>query len=205
MFWDKKGGSGSLPDLPNDNTPPSMRDYHSHPPYDPNIDEDPEIHSLPVFPHSEENENFNQNIIKSAVENPEEPEDEPELPPRIHSQEGEPENQQDPMVMPRSSKVIELREWNPPGSQEEPFIPKLPMPHSDSREKPIYIKLNKFREARESLEVVKIKLTEIDDLLATIKEVKIKEDKELSNWEREIESIKARIDLVNSEIFDKSM
>ena len=199
MFWDKKRGLESLPDLPNDDTPPSMKDYHSHPPYEPD-EEESKIHSLPVFPNSEKNEDFNQRMIKGAVENPEEQEDEdlPEMP-------LDEDEMREPPKMPRSPKVIELKEWTPAVTPDEPYIPKLPMPQDNSFEKPIYIKINKFREARESLEIVKLKLGEIDDLLATIKSVKIKEDQELSNWEKEIESIKSRIETVNSEIFDKNM
>lgn len=192
MFWDKKNSDGDLPDLPNDDTPPSMKDYDSHPSYE-GPEDDEHIHSLPVFPNSDNHEKFNQKVIKDAVENLEEQEDE-DLP-EIHSD----EEMQEPPPIPRSPKVVELREWRPT-PQNIPQRPQL-----DLQEKPIYIKLNKFKEARESLEIAKIKLSEIDELLHTIKEVKIKEDQELSNWENEIESIKARIETVNSEIFDRNM
>jgi len=88
-----------------------------------------------------------------------------------------------------------MEEWKP---QEMPGH----MPKRLDANKPIFVKLDKFEAARESLDIIKEKLNSIDQLLRTTRDAKMKEDEELSTWEKEIESIKARINSVSSEIFE---
>ena len=95
----------------------------------------------------------------------------------------------------KASKIIEMEEWKPSRLTETP-------PTKTIVNKPVFVRLDKFQTAKDSLDIVKDKLREIDGLLRTIKEVKMKEDEELSSWEKEMESIKARIRSVQTEIFD---
>jgi hypothetical protein len=72
---------------------------------------------------------------------------------------------------------------------------------SVKRAQPIYIRLDKFKAGLESFEDIKGKLTEIEDLLVKIKEMKDKEEKELDEWEREIQVVKARIEQIDNDVF----
>ena len=72
---------------------------------------------------------------------------------------------------------------------------------SVKRAQPIYIRLDKFKAGLESFEDIKGKLTEIEDLLVKIKDMRDKEEKELDEWEREIQVVKARIEQIDNDVF----
>lgn len=68
---------------------------------------------------------------------------------------------------------------------------------------PLYIRLDKFETTVVSFKEIKNKILEIEELLAKTKEIKIKEEKELEEWEREIEGMKSRIDFIDKNVFNK--
>jgi len=201
MFWNKKKSADKgLPDLPN--TPkaaPSMRDYHEIIP--PDEEEQEEIHGLPSFPDSPMERGFSQSAIKDAIGTEDIKSNVPDLPElpiveerlRFSKEEGIPKIPP-PLKQP---KLIEIEEWKP-SAMSNPSSPKKIIEN-----KPIFVRLDKFQDAKDSLEIIKDKLRDIDGLLHSIREVKTKEDQELSSWEKDIESIKARINSVSSEVFDQ--
>lgn len=66
---------------------------------------------------------------------------------------------------------------------------------------PVYIRLDNFKLGMDSFEDIKNKVLEIEDLLSKIKEIRSREEKELSEWEREIQVVKARIEQINKDVF----
>lgn len=68
----------------------------------------------------------------------------------------------------------------------------------------IYVKIDKFMSAKKSLISIKDQVSQIDDLLKKIRETKLREERELSIWEKEIFSIKEKIRDVNDNIFDRT-
>ena len=74
---------------------------------------------------------------------------------------------------------------------------------STKRAKPIYIRLDKFETTVESFSEIKNKIIEIESLLKQIKDIKIKEENELNEWERELQVIKARIEFIDKNIFNR--
>lgn len=68
---------------------------------------------------------------------------------------------------------------------------------------PIYIKLDKFKEAAKNFETIKNKLVEIEDSFRKLKDIKEKEDAELKDWETELQTIKSRINVIDSSLFNK--
>lgn len=198
MFWSKKKKNRGLPDLPAaPKAIPSMKDFNHSPPGLSKEKQEEEIHGLPSFPDSPTQKGFSQSAIKDAVSTPDAEEELPKIP-------AFPEE--------REHKLIEMEEWKPkkqiePMKDLQPSLrlapaPALPPPKRIIENKPIFVRLDKFQAARDSLNTVKGQLGEIEELLKNIREVKLREDHELSAWEREIETIKARIDNVNSQIFD---
>ena len=202
MFWSKKKKEErGLPDLPSSpRAAASMKDFHEvMPPI--SKDNKEEIHSLPSFPDSPTKKGFSQAAIKDAVETPETRDlpGLPELPNAIEKPTfRKPKKETEYMPLPppsKASKIIEMEEWKPSRLTETP-------PTKAIANKPVFVRLDKFQTAKDSLNIVKDKLREIDGLLRTIKEVKMKEDEELSSWEKDMESIKAHIRSVQTEIFD---
>lgn len=68
---------------------------------------------------------------------------------------------------------------------------------------PIFVKIDKFKDALANFELVKEKLAEIDSLLKKIKETRTQEQQELDSWEKEIEEIKAKIEGIDEKLFSK--
>lgn len=201
MFGKKKDSGSELPDLPMSNNP-SMKDYQRTmlPPIDSNNDE---IHGLPSFPDSLMNKGFSQSMIKNAVED--EDKNLPELP----------EWNQEP-IQTKPLRTMELDEWSPrsspmpmpPQTSQKPTMAealRITAPNSQVNEKrPLFVKLEKFKEARDSLLKISEKLDQMDELLKMIKDIKAKEDEEITSWEKDIDSIKTRILFINKEIFENA-
>lgn len=68
----------------------------------------------------------------------------------------------------------------------------------------IFVKIDKFYSAKKSLLSAKQDIEDIDSFLKKIRDTKIKEERELANWEKQIESIKERIQNINNSIFEKT-
>lgn len=88
-----------------------------------------------------------------------------------------------------------------PGFVIPSFVPQRAV--EERVQGPIFVQIDKFEGALSSFTDIKRKIGEIGDLLKDIREVRQREEQELSDWEREIESIKARIDTIDNQIFKK--
>jgi len=66
---------------------------------------------------------------------------------------------------------------------------------------PIFVKIEKFKDALASFEEIKEDLDNSFELLAKIKETREQEKEEIDNWEKEITEIKEKIEDINSKIF----
>jgi len=71
------------------------------------------------------------------------------------------------------------------------------------KEEPIYVRIDKFRNAYNNFQEIYSKISEIEELFKEIKETKQREEEELTKWEKEIEALKMRIDAINQNIFSK--
>ncbi len=191
MFWNKKEDKNKLPDLPPINQPiipPPLEEI-----------EIKEKNTLPSFPDSPHQTGFSQAAIKDAVSSEEEP---------IST------------IMEKNEKfkTIEMEEWTPPETalveQEREkinpqkmkiFPPSIPSQTASqaSPSQDIFVKIEKFRSVRKALYETREKLEEIDLLLQRIRETKMREEQELSAWEKEISSAKAQIQEITSTIFEK--
>ena len=123
-------------------------------------------------------------------------------------------------ITPYGSKVVKQNSQsaaliNPPPSEDEEkngdeetnetFTPiaKIERPADSQKGHDIFVKIEKFYSAKKSLEAIKGQVDQIDDLLKKIKDIKLKEERELGVWEKEIALVKSRIQNVNDTIFEK--
>lgn len=185
MFWDKKKKDEGLPDLPMGSRP-TLPPQRKLPELPSSIkpQEHEEIHQLPSFPDSPMKQGFSQAAIRDAVSNPEE-----EIEESHHIVE-------EPTALQQPSRVVELSEWATKSN---------PMPIRKALEtKPVYIRLDKFQSAKKTIEEVKMMLTESEMLLKKIRETKMREEQELSTWEKEMQIMKGRISNVANDIFERT-
>jgi hypothetical protein len=89
-----------------------------------------------------------------------------------------------PVFSPRS---IDLETSRPPASIEE---------------KPLFVKIDRYKEALSSINDIKNKLKEIEVILNKLEEIKNEEDKELSTWHDNIDTIKEKLISVDKKLFE---
>lgn len=196
----------TLPDLPESPEGfPSIEDYA------PNDLSNIEINELPSLPKS--NSQLNPSEIKSAVN---------ETPYEVKRPLGEPSSVPIGGVQRSKFQVVESPHSETPvrighgeaipkltRSIAEPSRPAMRPTNSfvktvHSKEiEPIYVKLDKFQTTVSAFEEIKTKVLEIENMLTKIKEVREREDRELEEWENEVQVIKSRIESVDRDIFDK--
>ena len=80
---------------------------------------------------------------------------------------------------------------------------KMPPILSNQKNQDIFVKIDKFQSARKALNSAKEQLEEINNLLRKIRETKLREEQELSLWEKDLSAAKARIQEITENIFEK--
>ena len=93
-----------------------------------------------------------------------------------------------PYKMEKPLKNLELRGWQEPKTKKTGEV---------------FIKIDKFEESLKIFEMTKDKIVEMEKMLEDIKELKEKEEKELSYWMSEIQTIKNQTEKVERDIFSK--
>ena len=67
----------------------------------------------------------------------------------------------------------------------------------------VFVKIDKYNAARKALSTAQVKIAEIDKMLKKIREARLREEQELTAWEKEVENAKARIEEAGKNLFDK--
>lgn len=181
-----------LPELPKLPDFPGMREESED--YD-----EMNLPQLPIFPNNSLGNKFSQNTIKEAVAGEKEVESEgaDDLP--LDFEENENQMMQEPLR--EINPMKDMRQFSPP-AQRAREIPSYSK-NLVKKAEPVFIRLDKFEESMEIFNDTKEQISEIENLLKNIKELKQKEDEELSSWENEIQEIRKQIEKVDSDIFSK--
>ena len=199
---DERGTLDKLPPLP------------ELPPLPDDLDIEGKASPLPSLPDSQPND-FDNEIVKAAVEDTRLEKVNSSRQARTRELSG-PEiskvNIKTTREMPTRFKKVE--EITPVSLPPQPnfSLPQLPaqpriekgLPSEEIGKKgSIFIQIDKFEDALESFSEIKRRVNEISDMLKDVKEIRDREDVEMNEWEREVETIKSRIDSLDSEIFKK--
>jgi len=90
-----------------------------------------------------------------------------------------------------------------PETEEVQRMPEFEeAPRMPRKEKgPIFIQIGKYHDILKALEEAKTKVKEISSAIEGLKEIKVKEEAELQEWENEILEVKERLSKVDSTIF----
>jgi len=204
MFWDKKKKEGLLPDLPPAN----------HKFMEDNLES--ERNALPSFPDSPTSKGFSQSAIKDAIGDSDRDNDGSDFDSPMDS------TNVSSTTNERSFKTVEMEEWSPE-SDESGFRSNIPSiveetdnnlirskkennfgysKISNPEKTGIFVKISKFHLAKKSLKEIQGTLEDIENLLQKIKEVRTKEESELSTWEKDIHQVKSRVHSVTEDIFE---
>ncbi len=80
------------------------------------------------------------------------------------------------------------------GQEERPLMVQ--------EEKAIFVKVEKYKEAIDTLEIIKEKLKTAQVVLNELRELKNKEEAELEEWQNTINDIKGKLTLVDNNLFE---
>jgi len=107
-------------------------------------------------------------------------------------------------IMPKVKKIDNPSDYQPSFKSEEKIdMDNLELSTNDERSEPIFVKIDKFHEALENFNKIKEKVLEIENELKKINEIKEQEEEELKEWENEIQSIKARMNVIDNSLFNR--
>lgn len=87
--------------------------------------------------------------------------------------------------------------WAPEQMKQEP---QEIMPETRGN---IFVKLERFQTAKKTIYTIEQKIGEIDSTLKKIRETRMREEQELTTWEREVAELKTRIESVSKSLFEK--
>jgi len=172
-LFSKKEEKSMLPDLPEDN--PTELPKLSELPY---IEHKLENQNLTPLPDS--NNKINQNIIKQEIN--------PEM--QKSSFDISPSKRQEGLV---AEPIGNIQESLDNKSQRE-IVKRID---------PIFVRLDKFETSLNALDEIKDRVVEIEKILTETKKLKEKEDKELEEWENDLQIIKSKLDSIDNNIFSK--
>jgi len=102
----------------------------------------------------------------------------------------------------------------PPTKTQGPMYPQQPKKQPEvqvkkqefrpqGKQEPVFVRVDKYKNAIDKLQDIKQKLMEIDKLLSEVKEIKSKEDFEINEWNKEIQSAKSKIDMIDKMLFSQ--
>ncbi len=164
--------------------------------------EDNSLPQLPKFPNNPLGDKFSQNTIKEAISGKKEDKE-------VFDAEDFPEEErsgmmQKPLQRPLREDFEDYEESisTKPRSKgvSQNFVAKNYM---TKKAEPIFIRIDKFEESMKIFQDIKSQVSEIENLIKNIKEIKSKEEEELTSWETEIQLIKNKIEKVNQDIFSR--
>jgi len=204
---EEKQGISKMQELPRLPELPAFSDFNSS--AYPGLEEPPknsrQLAQLPSFPTTSFAKQFSQSTIKDAITGQEEDEGV-----------GYEEEEEIPMIpTPLKKRVIETYDPEKENSrtqerfysserEEETIQKKSYEPERKTREEePIFIRMDKFEENLKIIEQTKKQIRELESLLKETKELKQREDQELSSWESGLQQLKSRIEKVDKDIFSK--
>jgi hypothetical protein len=154
----------------------------------PQTSEKQDLPELPSFQNNSIGEQFNNALIKSAVQD--------------SSGEREVEVEEVGIPTPEEAAVEENVDKGERRTLE--LSPSMnPSMSSTKSLEPIFVRIDKFHEAKKDFEEIKKKMKDIENVLKKVKDIKTREDSEVSGWSDELEKVKSRLSEIDDNFFNK--
>ena len=200
MWFNKKEEKEKMPSVPELPRLPELPELPELPTEN-DLDDDFRIHKLPSFPNNSFGQKFSQNTIKDVVAGKKE--DERGFGADDFAVGNSRQMMQRPLAEPEEPEIeLPFRNEIKNKTREIPDEYKPVLKRAKETE-PIFVRIDKFEESADSIEEIKIQITEMEKILGDIRQVKDKEEKEIQAWEDEIRKIKRQIEEINQNVFSK--
>lgn len=189
MWFQKKQNNSELPDLP------ELPEISELPKVNkPNIKE--ELPALPSFPSSEISSKLSQQAIRAEISKSDDANDD-------QKSEIKHISEKQKIIKPYTQEISPEQEEVPEFKFKEESRSFEISPVSAKEKNPVFVRIDRFQNALKNLSEIKKNLQDIEAYLAEVKETRVKEDQELAEWERQIQNIKSKLELVDRTIFSK--
>ena len=76
------------------------------------------------------------------------------------------------------------------------------MESTESAEKPLFVKVEKYREVMATINELKDKLKDAGDILNELNRIKEEEESELTTWQNDLEAIKEKLMAIDKTLFE---
>ncbi len=100
------------------------------------------------------------------------------------------------MVPPRSNFEVPARAPMP-----RPPMPSR-VPSMMEGEKPLFVKIDKYRNALKAIDNLKAKIREAEGVLAEVNSVRQQEDQKLEEWRRDLKDIREKLLTIDQNLFE---
>jgi len=98
-------------------------------------------------------------------------------------------------------KKIKVAETKPKKEKEEKE--EISYPETvEIEEKPLFVKIDKYKDVMRTIKELKIKLDEANAILSEIAKIKEEEEKELQKWTAELGKIKDKLISIDKSLFE---
>lgn len=149
---------------------------------------------LPSYPSNQFGEKFSQNVIKDAVTGEEKGDEEV-------SDGEEPSEEFSPRPLVKRPMTREISNFKEMPVHHERRMPGI-SPRVQKSE-PVFIRMDQFEESLQIFEKARNKIEDMEKMLRDIKRIRLEEEKELHEWENEIQNIKGQFERIDRDIFSK--
>lgn len=95
----------------------------------------------------------------------------------------------------RGTETLEIPKMPPA------HIPMAPKRRFGIRERPIFVKMDQFKESIGHISEIKGKIRNASLLLKSLREIRQKEDHELSEWEDDLQTLKEKLEAIDKKLF----
>ncbi|MEK6919239.1 MAG: hypothetical protein AABW73_04345 [Nanoarchaeota archaeon] len=72
-----------------------------------------------------------------------------------------------------------------------------------ARREPLFVRIDKFESSIRDFEDISIKIKRVEELITDIKELREREDREFSEWEKDLQIVKSRLDSIDRTLFSQ--
>ncbi|MBU2638479.1 MAG: hypothetical protein KJ955_05885 [Nanoarchaeota archaeon] len=103
---------------------------------------------------------------------------------------------------PTAIETEAIKQAVAPMSMPPPVTEAAPNYADDKEEKPLFVKVEKYREVMVTLNELKNKLKDAGDLLVELNKIKEQEERELSAWQDDLNAIKEKLVNIDRTLFE---
>ncbi len=70
---------------------------------------------------------------------------------------------------------------------------------------PIFVKIEEYKDVLDTINAIKMKLTDAKDVLSQLSDLKAQEDAEIENWKSELEDVERKMNFIDSSLFEEEL